>query len=440
MAMRFLNGPMTTLSLLQGQAASCLKTLFRLRYWTRTWIIQEIVLAKKSTLYYDDLKLEWSRIEELHADLERNRPPGYEHILQTQPLKLVQQISNYVQGTLRLSNLLEAHFSTACTDPRDKVYAVLGLAQDYQRSPSFEIDYQKDVQDIFREVICFCAVPDLEVPKFAYLLRRSLGLLNKPDNSNVVMTQAYFGKQSMLKELWSRRRYGRNIFNGQLEKSPHFLPCDGVRLGSIYDSNLADPLSALDQLYNHRYKSNMFWSFIYAPSKEEILEMCSKSAYQASPANIPLFNNLDADCRNLETLTSWHRNPKVRGLNSLRLQGLGLKFVIVRFKNLTSDVFTLGLAPLHAADGNAIIKFYGYPRLFFADAELGSPLLGAIFIHEKCGVKWEKLDALFLALSQWEMKFARRTTAVLPSVELNKFLNLQRGFMMSFSEILMTFY
>ena len=56
---------------------------------------------------------------------------------------------------LRLSDLILTNRKREASDPRDKVYALYGLVQGYQKVP-LEIDYAMSVEDVYKSTVRFC--------------------------------------------------------------------------------------------------------------------------------------------------------------------------------------------------------------------------------------------------------------------------------------------
>ena len=167
-------------------------------YWDRIWIIQEIVLASKLTLLYGRGMCEWSRLHTLFdiladhtksVDLSRWQHPTKRAdgdifsqivaILRSNALRLYEQRnlhhskpassgntpspslepdqkeSDQTPG-LSLRLLLKAFGSSLCSDPRDKVYGMLGMAQDVNEG-DIHISYtsSKSILHLFENVIQF---------------------------------------------------------------------------------------------------------------------------------------------------------------------------------------------------------------------------------------------------------------------------------------------
>ncbi|KAI1416461.1 HET-domain-containing protein [Hypoxylon sp. FL1857] len=97
--------------------------LFERRYFFRIWVIQEIAMANGLTIYCGDKGISWTALSAMRI------PYRY--------IKRVPWLSQYIQGgtsVMRqpkgLLQLLDATSNCAASDPRDNVFAVLGLLRD----------------------------------------------------------------------------------------------------------------------------------------------------------------------------------------------------------------------------------------------------------------------------------------------------------------------
>jgi hypothetical protein len=132
-----------TLSMYQADVAA----VPTLAYWSRVWIVQEIVVAREITIQWGPYTLAWA---DFTKKLRRDK--SYAMILKTIGLR------DYDSRQRNLVNLLYATEVTQCTDPRDKVFALLGLinndlsepmAADYSMSPCMV--YCKAIRTIYKE-------------------------------------------------------------------------------------------------------------------------------------------------------------------------------------------------------------------------------------------------------------------------------------------------
>jgi hypothetical protein len=100
----------------------CLSDLFDMRYFHRVWVIQEIANAKSATIHFGGDAAGWSVLEE-----ERLKTLAIHDIVP----KWISSI--YLGQDYTISNLSDLLFSTTsskASDPRDKVFALLGLIND----------------------------------------------------------------------------------------------------------------------------------------------------------------------------------------------------------------------------------------------------------------------------------------------------------------------
>lgn len=133
--------------------------ILELPWLTRLWVVQEVVYAKKATVIVGREELEWDIFaniirDVLQADsvlgvLSEAARAGADSVVQ---MEIARQHRLRGQQQKLLSILLATNMA-ACSDSRDKIYAVLGLAGDYNPgvdSNSFEPDYGIDLSEVFK--------------------------------------------------------------------------------------------------------------------------------------------------------------------------------------------------------------------------------------------------------------------------------------------------
>ncbi|RMZ79075.1 hypothetical protein DV737_g3561, partial [Chaetothyriales sp. CBS 132003] len=105
-----------------------------LTYWTRCWIIQEFLQAKRIEVLCGTARLEWTYFEKVFLDIRNlDTYPDYlalelKDFLTTVPSRLTAR--RLLHRTSRLEELLHEFYDAQCSEPRDKVYGLLGIAQD----------------------------------------------------------------------------------------------------------------------------------------------------------------------------------------------------------------------------------------------------------------------------------------------------------------------
>ncbi|KAH8684274.1 heterokaryon incompatibility protein-domain-containing protein [Tricladium varicosporioides] len=116
-------------------------------YWRRTWIIQEVVLGKKLTIWQGDVCIDEIRFFGLckRILLQNLSEQGVLMIEAFRILHLRQH-----GRSLTLIQLMEFSELSSCQDLRDRVYAMLSLASDCQQITP---DYTKSIEDVYKYVM-----------------------------------------------------------------------------------------------------------------------------------------------------------------------------------------------------------------------------------------------------------------------------------------------
>lgn len=168
------------------------------RYWTRVWVVQEIVLARKVFLwwgtekvnldvlqsqfpYLDDL-LDWSQSKSDRIDIrEDKQKPLFNQKQNPCPFitSLLRARNNCEGGyTLNCQTVTALLRGRHCEDPRDKVYGLLGVTKYSSRWP--DPDYSKSTVEVFEDFLRFASVRACTTEKMyrsvAEVWREELGL------------------------------------------------------------------------------------------------------------------------------------------------------------------------------------------------------------------------------------------------------------------------
>jgi len=137
---------------------------FTRSYFTRTWIIQEILVSKKATVICGSHQTDWVLFHQA-ANYLVQREFRLDHKPAPPTLFLVALIrrneKRYKKGQLNLRTLLRHFRYSQATDMRDKVYAMLGISFEVGRSGTehgpqpLRADYTKAVEDVYREAAAY---------------------------------------------------------------------------------------------------------------------------------------------------------------------------------------------------------------------------------------------------------------------------------------------
>jgi hypothetical protein len=175
--------------------------LLRNKYFTRMWIIQEILLAKKIKLYLNGYRcIKWSTIHKMY---KCNAPP----YIPTDPLPraLLHFAFETVVQHLPLVQLLVAFsFSPCeCEDPRDKVYGLMGIVRAQDK---LVVDYRKSVFEVYLDAIMImlrCRSACYLVSSILFTLGKSMGIEKPLIRHTELWLEGNFGTLSRLKSMES---------------------------------------------------------------------------------------------------------------------------------------------------------------------------------------------------------------------------------------------
>ena len=130
-----------------------LSRVFSRPYFRRSWIIQEVALARHAVVHCGPYVIDWDlfaaasayQMGQLASDAENAHDA----------VAAIMELNRNDNG--RGNNLVDALFMSYrfnCTDPRDKIFAMLGLAQGLVLQP----DYNSSVEDVYLQTTQFLLV------------------------------------------------------------------------------------------------------------------------------------------------------------------------------------------------------------------------------------------------------------------------------------------
>lgn len=151
---------------------TALVNLFERDYWSRLWVVQEVLNAKGVEVYCGESQLPWSVFRNACQMFRKNESalktqfpaglvPGsrpsfsYAHILSSEgpaSLDFLRRVRNV--GPESLFEVLHICRRKLTADPRDKVFAVLGILPEDIRL-KFPIDYNASIKEVYTNVVSF---------------------------------------------------------------------------------------------------------------------------------------------------------------------------------------------------------------------------------------------------------------------------------------------
>ncbi|RDW85334.1 hypothetical protein BP6252_02924 [Coleophoma cylindrospora] len=169
------------------QYRAALLALCQRSYWRRVWITQEIHLARNYIIHCGRKSISDTAFDHAIAPTTIERSFGVIDVYRDQIL--VSAASNHMMprrihayhNTLQMWIRLCIYSNLVCTEPRDIIYAMLGIASDCQNGELIP-DYGKPLLEVYLEAIALCKQHKESVHGFALTLAGKLGLT---DNKNI---------------------------------------------------------------------------------------------------------------------------------------------------------------------------------------------------------------------------------------------------------------
>lgn len=133
--------------------------MLRDREWfRRTWVVQEVACSRKASVWHGNEKISWERLAHFVINELSNIDPAQrlkeENIRHARESIRATETARWSNNGVGFMYLFEAILMTLhnnCKDPRDKVFAVLGLGKDWLEKRALEPNYHATVEDVFRE-------------------------------------------------------------------------------------------------------------------------------------------------------------------------------------------------------------------------------------------------------------------------------------------------
>lgn len=137
-----------------------LTSVFRRPWWRRIWIVQEVVAARELVILLGHTIFPWEFLAKLcrTIELDEFRQQPLAPILRSCGYQKFTTLHNFRQSrAMQLVRLLQCTQGYQASDPRDKLYALLGLSSDVS-TDDFPPDYSKPVQRVWEDLVKFMAL------------------------------------------------------------------------------------------------------------------------------------------------------------------------------------------------------------------------------------------------------------------------------------------
>lgn len=154
-----------------GEFRSTLRYLLNMKYWTRVWIIQELMLPPSIEIWCGFRTVRLAIIHELQQAICVH--PALQNTIGS---RILTQRFEHQARKQDLLHLLIENQAAECSVIQDKVYGMLSLAQDADVVQSLHVDYSKPVRHLLEQLVAVCKVPASDTFRFAHFFKSMLGM------------------------------------------------------------------------------------------------------------------------------------------------------------------------------------------------------------------------------------------------------------------------
>lgn len=116
-------------------------------WFGRVWIIQEVALSRQIFVCCANAQFEWDQLVEATRKLATAQGPNRKELFDL-PLKIMDARDHYQQHSFSFQQILQLSRAFDASDPRDKVYGMLGLSEDFAKAIG-PPDYNKDAAEVW---------------------------------------------------------------------------------------------------------------------------------------------------------------------------------------------------------------------------------------------------------------------------------------------------
>ena len=201
---------------LKGRARNAILDFLRRSWWTRVWIVQEVAMAANpgvARIMCGRSQLPWlvmakaahhlQHIADFHTDADIDVNPLLELTLTLEQARHRHNDANILEGPTLL-DLLVQNRDRQASDPRDKVFALLGLLRNHEWQIQIQPDYRISWAELYRKVV----VAEVQSTWSLNILRycnppRDIGL----EESSFAPDWSKMTRRKLLKAPSSHKRY-----------------------------------------------------------------------------------------------------------------------------------------------------------------------------------------------------------------------------------------
>ena len=150
-----------------NQGWDIMEDFFTQNYWRRVWVIQEVAVATKVNVLCGSYKISWDDVAAVLAMWKKNPdivPVDKRAYLKAMHLAEFRDRFQVKREPISLLDAMRWSYQTEATDPRDKIFALLGLCHDgatYVPVPNYKQPLEEIIADMSKTMMSFDRSLDL---------------------------------------------------------------------------------------------------------------------------------------------------------------------------------------------------------------------------------------------------------------------------------------
>ena len=139
-------------NLLSSEYVSLL-SLLEAKWFQRAWVVQEVAVSKQATLFWGTFSTDWYDLISGMDFAIKAHLAFTIHPLASSVLPIMAETAAYRSKRCTLLGVLLRHRRSRATNPVDKVYAFLGLTENFiEPQAKIQVDYGEDVRTVYIDV------------------------------------------------------------------------------------------------------------------------------------------------------------------------------------------------------------------------------------------------------------------------------------------------
>lgn len=131
-----------------------IESVLKRSYWTRVWIIQEVMMAKEIDLQCGNVILSWEKFAECCNSIALVLLVGTPQRLVSERASRLDNEEQLLKQTLE--SLISRYRKSQCSDPRDRIFALISLAADCASGCGLKADYSLPRFELLVKTVHFC--------------------------------------------------------------------------------------------------------------------------------------------------------------------------------------------------------------------------------------------------------------------------------------------